>query len=179
MLYNCPGACPQKWLSERASLMDDNERSSSREMSLRVLPCSKWRRRTRACSLAVMCGVLEASMSTRFATMWAKLQAVGIKRLWTTHECGKPELHVTIRQVMENSSQAPGGHMSIYMDDATGCSDRLRHSPSQNPPPSNFNVGEITGFGLANFCPFKPPPSMPELWCVIPTLKLGGRGGVG
>ena len=67
----------------RRRLMDDNERSSRREMSLRVLPCSKWRRRTRACSLAVMCGVLEASMSTRSATMWAKLQAVGIKRLWT------------------------------------------------------------------------------------------------
>ena len=67
----------------RRRLMDDNERSSSREMSLRVLPCSKWRRRTRACSLAVMRGVLEASMSTRSATMWAKLQAVGIKRMWT------------------------------------------------------------------------------------------------
>ena len=67
----------------RRRLMDDNERSSRREMSLRVLPCSKWRRRTRACSLAVMRGVLEASMSTRSATMWAKLQAVGIKRLWT------------------------------------------------------------------------------------------------
>ena len=61
----------------------DNERSSRREMSLRVLPCSKWRRHTRACSLAVMRGVLEAFMSTRSATMWAKLQAVGIKRLWT------------------------------------------------------------------------------------------------
>ena len=44
--------------------MDDNERCKTLDISLRDLPCSKWRRRTRACSLAVMRGVLATSMST-------------------------------------------------------------------------------------------------------------------
>ena len=67
------------------------------------------------------------------------------------HGCGKPDLHVTIRQAMENTSQAPGGCMYIYMDDTTGCSERLRRSPSQIPHPRSSMLEKILDSGLRSF----------------------------
>ena len=113
------------------------------------------------------------------ATCWTQGYVLGAKWLWNPiHACGKPDLHGSTRQVTEHISQAPGGHRQAV---TARCDSKFQplvaHILSDLPPPLSSMLGGMLESGLRKFARSNLPPFVPEVWCVIPTLKLGGARG--